>query len=202
MLKSAYAVIIALLLAAAPTLASASSPTYSLAGTDVKALAGAFETLKSEMQSSSALGLEETQVRIDRVGAAVQVAFLRRDASPLVVSMNTQSGVVQRRSTMSSIKPSSSIVLPGPDAKAIAVAYNSWLSGSVRFPYSRSDLLTGEFTARERADFTTNISSKGYYISYIPIHPKAVNSGLRCADFQNYVVIPGTWKVIPEPHIC
>ncbi len=195
--------VISLFVAATPTLAWAdSSPTYSLAGTDVKALASAFETLKSEMQSSGALDLEETQARIDRVGTSVQVTFLRHDASPLIVSMNTQSGVVQRRSTMSTIKPSSSIVLPGPDAKAIAVAYNSWLSGSVRFPYSRSDLLAGKFTARERADFATTISSKGYYVSYVPVRPRAVNSGLRCADFQNYVVIPGTWKVIPEPHIC
>jgi hypothetical protein len=164
------------------------SNVHVLPGTDVKALSTAYREARLDLESMSATDFDNALARVSETGGVVRVSFERGSHAH---GASTQVA-------------SSALTVPLSDAKAISLAYDAWASGKLENPFPRSDVLSGNFRIQEWRSFSKRFSRIVYVISYTPLTQPPSQSGVHCAAFHNYEVVPGGsgWRVLSVPKIC
>ncbi len=166
---------------------------YALSGAAAKGLEAAFRAEYGQSQRPNDTG---AAVHVFESAGIVRVWFERPAgrADAYLVDANTGNVQVLTAPTASA----NEVVLPGPDAKAIAVAYGAWRAASVALPFSRTEFTLNRFTVSEHASLD---SQPGYFVTYTPA-TYIRDSGLHCGPYAIYLVDPNTWQISKEPPIC
>lgn len=171
-----------------------SSPiAYNLSGSEATALNSALQGKTDDLAGAT--------IRIGDNASSVAIEIVSNTGKATSFSVDKRTGAVSANE--SATNPTNSIALPGLEAKAIVVAYRSWLSGTTKSPAARADLTAGAFTVAERAFLSPSTNQKpGYFVTYLPSESPPTNSGMHCGNFTNYRVDPMTWQVFIQPKIC
>jgi hypothetical protein len=193
--------VFALAISVIPQLAYAgriTAPTYSLSANDVKALHGAIASLST----SQVRALSSSSVEIARQGQQERVTF-RTSGKEVAVVVDSASGEVASGANPNATV-TSSVALPGNEARSVALAYDSWKSGTSSGP-SREALDSGAFSVDEVfIGVDQNTVSKGsYLVIYKPLGVRSPPPGpVSCPNSINYLVNLETNRVVRQPHIC
>lgn len=170
---------------------------YAISGSAAKGLEAAF---RAEYGLTSRSDDTNASVHIAETSGAVQVWFDRGAGSRNAYLVNEQTDSLQQLSAPQAT--AAEVVLPGPDAKAIAMAYRAWHTSAVRLPFPRADFESNSFTVSERAILNSPQSRPGYYVTYTPAATSKQIGGLNCGTYVNYRVDPSTWQVVIQAPIC
>lgn len=180
------------------TPAHAEAAVATLSGNEVRALDSVYQ---GRLAARTSQELGSTVIRIQESRDAIFLSVATPGEKQTVVKVDKGSYHVSE-DVPESINSSSGVVLSGYEAKAISLAYGAWLSNPSTAPASRSDLLSGGFTVKERPILQNPSGKPGYYVTHLRAHTREPAGGLGCKDFTNYRVDPTSWKVFKQPKIC
>ena len=193
-----YVMVMMLLLHALPVAAQGKPAPLELSASAARALDSAFQAQYHGVRGFDGRGA----VHVSPTAHGFQVRFDRAGAGAVLLNV-AQDGTVRLASAQ--FVSTHEIVLPGPEAKGIAIAYDAWKSGAVGIPQTKADFDADQFTVMEQTNADTHAGRLGYYVTYAP--PGSITTTqelnpLKCPAWAIYRVDPTTWAVFRQPPIC